>query len=92
MPAGGHGGVQIVVQQPADRSLLIRGVIVSSESSGMLAEQVMKAVPATGRLADQVLVLQFAQAPPDGWQAGAVQGRGGAGVDLGARVQAEPAE
>ena len=46
----------------------------------MLAEQVVEAVPAASRLADQVLVMQLAQAPPGGVQVDAVQGRGGIGV------------
>ena len=92
VPAGGHGGVQVVVQQPTDRGLVVRGGVSGGESPGVFAEQVVQAVPAAGRLADQVLVIQFAQAPLGGWQVGAVQGRGGVGVDLGAGVQAEPAE
>ena len=92
VPAGGHGGVQVVVQQPADRGLLIRGAVAGGASPGVFAEQVVQAVPAAGRLADQVLVIQLAEAPPGGLQVGAVQGRGGVGVDVGAGVQAEPAE
>ena len=92
VPAGGHGGVQVVVQQPVDRGLLFRGVVGGGKSPGMLAEQVVEAVPAAGRFADQVLVVQLAEAPPGGMQVGAVQGRGGVGVDLGAGVQAESAE
>ena len=52
----------------------------------------MEAIPAAGRLADQVVVIQLAEAPPGGLQVGVVQGRGGVGVDVGAGVQAEPAE
>ena len=92
MPAGGHGGVQVVVQQPVDRGLLIRGVVGGGASPGVFAEQVVQAVPAAGRLADQVVVIQLAEAPPGGLQVGVVQGRGGVGVDVGAGVQAEPAE
>ena len=33
MLAGGHGGVQVVVQQPVDRGLLIRGVVVGGGAS-----------------------------------------------------------
>ena len=52
----------------------------------------METVPAAGRLADQVVVIQLAEAPPGGLQVGVVQGRGGVGVDIGAGVQAEPTE
>ena len=90
--AGGHGGVQIVVQQPVDRGLPVRGVVAGGKSPGMLAEQVVQAVSAAGRLADQVLVMQLAQASPGSWQVGVVQDRGGVDVDLGAGMQAQAAE
>jgi len=38
----------------------------------MFAEQVVEPVPAAGRLADQVLVIQLAETAPGGSQAGVV--------------------
>ena len=55
--AGGHGGVQVVVQQPVDRGLIVCGTIVGGAGAGIFAEQVMEAIPAEGRLAYQVLVI-----------------------------------
>ena len=49
-------------------------------------------VTAGGGLADQVVVIEGVQLPPGGGQAGAIQGGGGVGADVGAGVQAEPAE
>ena len=92
MAAGGHGGVQVVIQQPAERGLLIRRAVGGGESPGVFAEQVVEAVPAAGGFADQVMVIQLAKTPPGGPQVGVVQGRGGVGVDIGTGVQSEPAE
>ena len=66
MPAGGHGGVEVVVQQPADRGQVVRVVVGGSQRPSMLAEQVVEAVPAAGGLADQVLVMQLGEAPTGG--------------------------
>ena len=52
----------------------------------------MQAVPAAGRFADQVVVIQLVETPAGDLQVGVVHGRGGVGVDIGAGVQAEPAE
>ena len=92
MLAGGHGGVQVVVQQSADRGLLICGVVGGGASPGVFAEQVVETVPAAAGFADQVVVIQLAQTLPGGMQVGVVQAGSGVGVDFGAGVQAEPAE
>ena len=72
MPAGGHGGVKVVVQQSADRGQVVCGAVVGGASPGVFAEQVVETVPAAGRLADQVVVIQLAEAPPGGPQAGVI--------------------
>ena len=92
VPAGGHGGVQVVVQQPVDRGLVFGGTVGGGQARACSRMQVVQAVPAAGRFADQVVVVQLAEVLPGGVQVGAVQGRGGVGVDVGARVQAEAAE
>ena len=65
-------GMKVVVQQSADRGLLVCGAVVGGASPGMFAEQIVQAIPAAGRLADQVLVVQLTQAPPGGLQVGVV--------------------
>ncbi len=87
--AGGHGRMQVVVQQPADRGLVVRGV-GGGARPGVFAEQVVQAVPAAGRFRDQVVVIQLVETPAGDLQVGVVHGRGGVGVDIGAGVQAEP--
>ena len=58
----------------------------------MFADQVVQPVAATGGFGDQVLVIQAVEVAAGLRQAGAVEGGGGIGVDVGAGVQAEPPE
>jgi hypothetical protein len=57
----------------------------------MLPEQVVQPVPARCWLGQQVLVVQILQTAAGRGQANPVQG-GGVGVEVGARVQAQPPE
>ena len=52
----------------------------------------MQAVAAAGGLGDQVLIEEIPELPAGDGQAGVVEGGRGVAVDVGARVQAEPAE
>ena len=92
MPAGGTGGVQVVIQQPGRGGVPGSRVIGSGQGPGVLADQVMEPVPAAGGLGDQVLVIQCLQAAARGGHAAAIQRGGGIGVDVWARVQAQAAE
>jgi hypothetical protein len=59
MPAGGPGGVQVVVQQPDGRGIGVGGVAAGGgQGPGVLPDQVVELVPAGGGLGDQVLVIQ----------------------------------
>ena len=60
--AGGQGGVQVVVQQPAGRGVRVRRVVGGGQGAGVLAEQVVQLVAAGGGLGDQVLVIQLIEA------------------------------
>ena len=62
MPAGGPGGVQVVVQQPGGGGVAGGRVIGGGQGPGVLADQVMEPVPAAGGLGDQVLVVEGLQA------------------------------
>ena len=42
VPAGGHGGVEVVVQQPVDRGLGFCWVIGGGQGAGVFAEQVVQ--------------------------------------------------
>ena len=92
MLAGGPGGVQVVIQQPAGGGVAGGGVVGGGQGTGVLAEQVVQPVAAAGGLGDQVLAVQGLQAAARGGQAGAIQRGGGVGVDVGAGVQAQAAE
>ena len=92
MLAGGQGGVQVVVQQPADGSVAIRRVVGGGQGAGVLAEQVVQLVPAGRGLGDQVLVIQLIEAAAGLVQAGVVERGGGVGVEVRAGDQAEAAE
>ena len=87
------GGVLVVIQQPSGGLFpVIEGVQAAGQGAGVLADQVVHPVPARGGLGEQVLLVQPLQAAASRGQAGAVQGRGGIRVDVGAGVQPEPAE
>jgi hypothetical protein len=92
VPASGPGGMQVVIQQPGDGSVPGGRVIGGRQGAGVLADQVVEPVPAAGGLGDQVLVVEGLQAPARGGHAGTIQRRGGIGVDVGTRVQAQAAE
>jgi len=85
-----RGGVRVVGHQPAGR--LGRIGVAGTERAGVLAEQVVQQVTAGRGLGDQMVVVQVVEPVPGGFQAGAVEGGGGVGVDARARDQAEPAE
>ena len=83
----------VVIQQPGGGLVPVTvRVEAAGQGAGVLADQVVHPVPALGRLGEQVLVIQRLQAAAGGGQAGAVQGGGGVGVDVGAGMQPEPAE
>ena len=83
----------VIIQQPTGGLLpVIAGVQAAGEGAGVLADQVVHPVPARGRLGEQVLLIQPLQAAAGRGQAGAIQGRGGVRVDVGAGVQREAAE
>ena len=92
VPPGGRSRVQVVIEQPVDGHLVVRGVLARGACPGVFAEQVVETVPTAGNFADQVVVVQLAEAPLGSVQIKAGQGGSGVGVDVGTRVQAEPAE
>ena len=49
VPAGGQGGVKVVVQQPPGRGVGFAGVVGGGQRAGVLAEQVVELVAARGR-------------------------------------------
>jgi hypothetical protein len=83
--------VQIVVQQPVGCRADVAWVSGCGEAAGMLADQVVQPVAAVAGLGEQVLIVQACQAAPGSVYGGAVE-RGGVGVDVGTRVQAQAAE
>ena len=90
---GAGGGVLVVIQQPGGGLVPVTvRVNALGQGAGVLADQVVQPVPAPRQLGEQVLVVQGLQAAAGGRQAGAVQGGGGVGVDVGAGVQPEPPE
>ena len=90
--AGGHRGVQVVVQQPPGCGTAAGRVVGGCQGAGVLAEQVVQQVAAGCGLGDQVLVIQVFQAAARLVQADVVEGGGGVGVEAGAGDQAEAAE
>src|SRR5215467_7008051 len=92
VPAGGHGGVQVVVQQSADRGIRFGGVLTGGQGAGVLAEQVVQLVAAGGGLGEQVVVIQVIELAAGSIEGGGVQGSSGVGVDARAGDQAEAAE
>ena len=58
MLGGGARGVQVVVQDPVDRALIVGAAVGGCEGSGVFTEQIMQPVAAGGRFGDQVLVVQ----------------------------------
>jgi hypothetical protein len=58
----------------------------------VLSEQVVEPVSAGGGLGDQVLVVEVLQAAAGLIRGGVIEGGGGAGVDVGTGVQAQPSE
>jgi hypothetical protein len=92
VPAGGQGGVQVIIQQPADGGVAVRRVIGGCQGAGVLAEQVVQAVAAASGLGEQVLIVEAVEVAAGCRQVGVVEGGGAVGVDVRARVQAEPPE
>jgi hypothetical protein len=90
--AGGQRGVQVVVEQSADRFVRSGGVVGGGESLGVLAEQVVEFKVAGCEPGDQVLVIQALQAAAGSIHGRAVEGGGGTSVEAGAWDQAEAAE
>ena len=84
--------MQVVVQQPGGGGVTGGRVIGGGQGLGVLADQVMEPVPAGGGLGDQVLIVERLQAAARRPRQHAVQRGRGAGVDIGARVQAQAAE
>ena len=88
--AGEGSGVLVVIEQPGSGLVPVTtGVHAAGQGAGVLADQVVHPVPAAPA-GNQVLVIQGLQAAARGAHAGAVQGGGGVGVDVGAGVQPEP--
>ena len=54
MLGGGQRGVQVVVQQPADRSVAVHVVVADSYGVGVFVEQVVQLVAAGGGLREQM--------------------------------------
>src|SRR5229473_7483530 len=92
MFAGGPGGVQVVIQQTAGGGFAGGGVVGGGQGAGVLAEQVMQPVAAAGGLGDQVLAVQALKAAAGSGEGRVIERSGGAGIDIGAGVQAQPAE
>jgi hypothetical protein len=65
---------------------------LGGEGAGVFADQVVQLVAAGRGFGEQVLVIQALQAAAGGAEGGAVERRGGVGVDVRAGVQAEQAE
>ena len=57
--ASGQDGVEVVVQQAIGRGVGFRDVVVGSEDTGVLAEQVVQLVAAGLRLGEQMLVIEL---------------------------------
>jgi hypothetical protein len=92
MTADSGGGLHVIVHQPADSGLTLFGVVGFRERLGVLADQVVQAVPAAGRLDDQMVVEQLDEAAPGGGQTAVVEGGGRVGINIRAGMQPEPAE
>src|SRR5262249_56632694 len=90
--AGGYGGVQVVVQQPADRGIRFGRVLTGRQGAGVLTQQVVQLAAAGGGLGDQVVVIQLIKAAPGGGQAGVIERRRRVSVQAGAGNQASVAE
>ena len=92
MLAGGQCGAQVVVQQSVSRGIRVCRVVGGGKGAGVLAEQVVQAIAAGRGLGEQVLVIQLIEAASCLIQPGVVEGSGGANVEVGTRVEPEPAE
>ena len=92
MLAGGAGGLQEVVQQAACGGVAVGGRAGGGQGAGVLADQVVEPVAAPGGLDQEVMVIQALQVPAGLGHRDAGQRRGGVGVEVAARVQAQAAE
>ena len=92
MCGGGHGSVQVIIQQPPGGGVAVCRVVGGCQGAGVFAEQVVQAVAAAGGLGDQVLIVEGLEVTAGGGQVGVVERGGGISVDVGARVQAQPAK
>src|SRR5580692_3915027 len=92
VPAGGQGGVQVVIQHPPGCGDAVCLVVSGSQGAGMFPEQIVQLVPAEGGVSDQVLVIQLIELAAGFAQASAVQRGGSIGVEARSRDQAKPAE
>ena len=68
------------------------GVVAGGEGAGVLADEVVEAIPARGGLVDEMVGVQGVQILACLRERDAGQGGGRVGVDIGAGVQAEEAE
>ena len=92
MPAGGPGGVRVIVHQPADGGVRISRLVGSGERAGVLAEQIVQEVAAGRGLGDQMMVVELIELTAGGWHVDVVEGGRGVGIDVRARGQAQPPE
>ena len=83
--------VRVVVEQPAERGAGVRRPS-RRQPAGVFADQVMHPVPAVSRLGQQMLVIQRFQVLPRRGQRHPVQRGRRVGLDVGARMQAQPPE
>ena len=82
--------VQVVIKEPC--RLVRRRLVGSSQGPGMLADQVVQAVAAADRFAEQVMVVKRLEHAPRGAWIGSVQCAGSVGIYVGARMNPEAAE
>jgi len=90
--AGGQRRLLVVVEQPPGRGGGIGRIVFGGEGAGMLAEQGVEPVPSRDRLGDQMMVVKSLEVAASLPGAGVIERGGGVGVDVGAGIQAQPAE
>ena len=90
MTVGGRRGVQVIIDQAIHGGVALGHVIRLGESAGVFPDGIVETVPARNGLVDQMVRAKFIEQGLDGGEVALVQGRGGAGVDIGTRRETEP--